>query len=1047
MKTVLHISDLHLNDKDFPGFSSTKASAMLELLIKDVKKIEHEKNVKIDTIFFTGDMTFSGTTEQFESFDRTFFKPLISAISIEEGNVYFTPGNHDVDREKVNLLENLLRESDSEDSVSQYFNKVNNNEEKWGRLSGYFDFDKRHSEYSDNCIARGKLVSCFRVTNKLFILCLNSAWLAQDDSDQEKLRITKHQLDFIGRQRIPSDAKIIALTHHPLDWLKKDDREKFSTFIEKKISMLFFGHMHRFKQKTESSFSENITIFLQAGTLDIRNETSGYSIVNFNKKNDITDGTIFYRKFDKDLNSFTAWLERGNDGEIDFSTDGLLTFDSNKFANLSRKIIDETNTDLLINIGIPAEKKKKLTDLFTQPNFIEMDMGTLSTIRIKSTAEILDDQKNFVIFGGHSSGRSSVLKYLFIKGLERQADKDFSEFAFFIDLSTVDIKSTSTLINIMCQQYNTDDLTTSFEDKLKKMISDGNCIIFIDNIDKINTKEEKIIEEFLIKYQKCRFIVSAEQTNGALVNRIITENNKVNFYSVTLGTIRRSNVRDMVSRWSGFSSQNVIYNEITKTINNSQLPHNYFIYSMLLAIYEIDHDINKILSEADIIENFIEILLRKHFMDTPSNKPQYKELLHFMGYFAKKLFEHESSFISNNDLLQLAITFNNETMHDYQAMDYIEPLKKSGILTEQFGNSSFSQPCFLYYALAYFMSHDKELHSQIISDKNYLTLDKVIEYYSSQNSSNLDLLYTISKKVNALKSELSNRVFKDKGLNIDDVSVDTSSAVSILDMVSTTTDFEQKIESIKADREKDDAQLDKTMPLSDKDKETRLGEARAEKRQNIVHDLVQSLSLYARVFRSTELSMDRKKTIEIFSDLSSGYMFYLKSFVLMLDEQFVIPTVLPALEHKMHEDNLTETEKKKVLEVFKLVLSIFKSTIPNNIQYIMSHELSSKKPRIAKIINETRGVVTNQVEKAILTYVLMDLKEENVVSLANELVKEQNKIVKDSLFFKIHQILSNNYDLKKSDEDKLKTMAKKIGYERKLATSKISQAFDELRGL
>jgi UDP-2,3-diacylglucosamine pyrophosphatase LpxH len=1047
MKTILHLSDLHLSDKVSPGFSHIKASEMLKCLIKDIKELSRSKNIDIDTIFFTGDMTFSGTSEQFSKFDEVFLEPLLESLCLERSSVYFTPGNHDVDRNGVNKLEQMFRNSDDEESISEYFNQINIGDVDWKRLNGYFEYEKRHVQDAPNCIGRGKLISCYKITNKIYILCINSAWLAQDDKDQEKLRITKHQIEFIQRLRIPPDAKILALTHHPLDWLEKNDREKFSSFIEKRVNILFFGHMHRFKQKAESNFSENITIFLQAGTLDTRDSITGYSIVDFHRNNKISDGKIFYRKYNKDDNLFEPWLERGSNGEIEFNTDNLLSFDSNKFSQLSYKILQETDTDLLINTGVPAEKKKKLRDLFTQPNFIEIEIGTIGSVKIKSTEEIIYGNHNMIVLGGHSSGRSSILKYLFIISLERQVNKDFAEFAFFLDLAIIDIKSISTLINLLCQQYSTDDITTSFEEKVKKMISEGSCIIFIDNIDKITSKEEIIVSDFLSKYEKCKFIASAEQSSTVIINRLITEDNKSRYNAIAVGSLRRSNVRDMVSRWNGFSSQNVIYNEITRTINNSQLPHNYFIYSMLLSIYEVDHDIKKILSESDIIENFIEILLRKHFMDTPSNKPQYKELLHFLGYFSKCLFDRQSNFMSNNDLLQVAITFNTETMNNYQVMDYVEPLKNSGILQEQFGNISFSQPCFLYYSLAYFMKHDKELHERIISDDNYLNLDKVIEYYSSQNSSNLELLYIISGKIDKLKMELSERVFKDKSVRIEDVSVDTSNAFSILDMVSTTTDFEEKIESLKADKERDDARLDQTMPLSDEDNQANLGETRAEKRQSILDDLLESLSLYSRVFRSTELSMNREETIKIFSDLSSGYMFYLKSFVLMLDEQFVIPNILPILEKKMIESNLSEHQKKKVLEVFKLVLSVFKSTIPNNIQLIMSQELSSRKPRIANIISETRSQVVNPVEKAILTYVLMDLKEDNIVSLANEMMKEQNKIVQDSLFFKINQLLTSNYDMKKSDEDKLKNIAKKIGYERKIATPKISEAFERLNRL
>lgn len=81
-------------------------------------------------------------------------------------------------------------------------------------------------------------------------------------------------------------------------------------------------------------------------------------------------------------------------------------------------------------------------------------------------------------------------------------------------------------------------------------------------------------------------------------------------------------------------------------------------------------------------------------MDTPPNKPQFKELRHFLGYLGFTLFKNKCNFISNNELLQTAIIFNRDTMHDYQVEDYIKPLKECGILKEELCNVIFSQPCF-----------------------------------------------------------------------------------------------------------------------------------------------------------------------------------------------------------------------------------------------------------------------------------------------------------------------------------------------------------------
>lgn len=134
----------------------------------------------------------------------------------------------------------------------------------------------------------------------------------------------------------------------------------------------------------------------------------------------------------------------------------------------------------------------------------------------------------------------------------------------------------------------------------------------------------------------------------------------------------------------------------------------------------------------------------------------------------------------------------------------------------------------------------------------------------------------------------------------------------------------------------------------------------------------------------------------------------------------------------MSEDNLTQEEKDEMFEIFKLIISLARSSMPNNVQMIMSAELHSKKPRIANIINEAKNSNNNPIEKAILSYVLMDIKEENILKLASEVIMEKNKIVQESLFFKLNQVVTSKYDLSTTDAKTLKNMIIKIGKQRKL---------------
>ncbi|HDV9067828.1 TPA: hypothetical protein QIZ44_006145, partial [Klebsiella michiganensis] len=124
-----------------------------------------------------------------------------------------------------------------------------------------------------------------------------------------------------------------------------------------------------------------------------------------------------YRKFDKKENQFVNWLEYGNNGEFDFSTIDTLTFDSEKFVKVSANLLRQADKDLLINMGFPEEKKKSLRKFFTEPNFSDFEVTPHLNTKIKETGEILSSNENLIIVGGANSGRTSVLKYLFTKGL------------------------------------------------------------------------------------------------------------------------------------------------------------------------------------------------------------------------------------------------------------------------------------------------------------------------------------------------------------------------------------------------------------------------------------------------------------------------------------------------------------------------------------------------------------------------------------------------------------------------------------------------------
>src|SRR6266850_6022192 len=93
--TWLHLSDLHVRSGD-----QYDQRVALSALINDLVAIVDTQGLHFDVVFITGDIAFSGRTEEYDLAGR-FLRDLSSAISVPMDLVFCVPGNHDVDRSRL----------------------------------------------------------------------------------------------------------------------------------------------------------------------------------------------------------------------------------------------------------------------------------------------------------------------------------------------------------------------------------------------------------------------------------------------------------------------------------------------------------------------------------------------------------------------------------------------------------------------------------------------------------------------------------------------------------------------------------------------------------------------------------------------------------------------------------------------------------------------------------------------------------------------------------------------------------------------------------
>jgi hypothetical protein len=245
--TWLHLSDIHFGHG--PASQRWDQRLVLRALQEDLLRLEERQIPKPDAVFITGDIAFSGSKSEYEGAAR-WIEELLVEIKVSPLDVLTVPGNHDVQRDvdrrnrQVSRLIERLRSGD--ETLDEALASMPDKELLEMRFSNYLDFTARFFARKDgsqslplywsrNITAPPGLV--------LRIIGLNTAMLAADDSDKEKLRVGNEQLAMSLATAPASQGEVtIVLSHHPFSWLA--DSKNVAGWIQSRGHIHLSGHVH-----------------------------------------------------------------------------------------------------------------------------------------------------------------------------------------------------------------------------------------------------------------------------------------------------------------------------------------------------------------------------------------------------------------------------------------------------------------------------------------------------------------------------------------------------------------------------------------------------------------------------------------------------------------------------------------------------------------------------------------------------------------------------------------------------------------------------------
>lgn len=1019
--------------------SNQNLKKLLAALLTDLRQLPRP-----DTIFITGDIAYSGQVEEYEIYKKDFVLPLIDALGLGLESVIVTPGNHDTNRAawtKTDLLmrDQLIRNYDHEPVKNILIEKIDTQHCDW--FSGFVKFRDEIDSCKTNTNKRvfaNKFFATYDVDG-IGIGCLNSAWLSYE-KDQHNLVIGAWQLQEVIQSLKPFE-QIILLLHHPFNWLHDLDRRMATEVIHTSgVKSMFYGHMHEFSMIKESQFSENSLLSIQTGKFDIsqRDNNTGYILLSLHDKNNFESGELYFRKFDAQRETFLPWTERVANGTLRFSLIDSIPFNDSDFAAACQDLIDKLECDLLCNVGLPSDQQKKLSEIFVCPSLVTENettitngLSTSSTGKDKLNNKISLDtissmNESLIILGGENSGKSTLAKRLTINFLREQASKNFENIVFFLDAKKSSFSKPKKLREYLLNFYTDEADTRSFQAKIERKLDDSSSIVIIDSIESLDTHGLKVLFEFIESHTKARFILCGQLSiRQALFNFTTPLYDKKRFRFLTVKGFNRSHIRELVGKWAepGDGKVQSTIKQALKVVSGAGMPNNPFVYTMLLSIRQRKETaFRTFMHEADLVENFIEIIMQKHLFSS-ENTPQYKDILLFLGYVALKMHENSDYTMSETVLIKTVAEFNEQITQDFKYDSYIRPIIISGIIRNDEGKYKFTQICFFNYVFANWIAKQDFTYPELNSRLDFLRFDKVVEYVSAIKKSDLSLLdYVSNKTEEAWRSLLDESQLTD----LKDMESEMTRCVKhdLLDLIkeeSLASDFVDNHNGTEKDL---DEVLDKASPLND----APVSEIKSQ-RENILpaakfHEM---LSLYARVFRAAEHIMNAEITMLHFSKIY-GYCMNSIAYNVRYFDNTLRPILLQKLFHILNYDSMDKVQKQQTLAQLNAVINFTIAAIPNWTVSMMNSDFFNQrqKPRMEKY----RNSMEINLGKILLTYCLCELDGVDIISEIKD-QKYDRPHESTSLVIKIIELISFNFSLSKEDKKALEQFAKKVLKDRK----------------
>lgn len=1036
---ILHISDAHIQKSYAPEIKD-----LVKKLIIDIKNVQKEKNILIDLICFTGDLIQRGDNalegeNQWELAMDILVNPILQELDLSSDRFIFAPGNHEVDTTKIiPMLEKGLKiESlqDIHDIMDNFHNSYNS------RLS-YF-YEKIQKQLPDIKVHDLGYSYVTNINNiNVGIACVDSAWRSSGKGPDERgnLYVGTKQIKDLYADIAESDIRICAV-HHPLDWLSTHE----VLDVEKNLAKYDFvlrGHVHNADLK-QIVYRESKTIYNTAGKLyplDFANGRAvdgynGYSIINI--EYDKSNCNIFFRTYyGANREEFDVGTNIYKEGEATYnllSEASEASFKSAVIAGIKQYFYNMSEKYAIIK-DIDAKYPKNISQILVDPvlssksEYMKEDEDDTKKICINN---ILEENDNIILIGKKETGKTTVLQQIGLKYIYEY--KTHGLFPVYINMKYLP-KGENRLLKSAIQfiQNNILDNEAISKQDIINLITSGQMVFLIDNVDINRNDHTKWIEKFNNAYKENRFIMTIEEEFFQSLDVKQIPNYGTDFKEIYIQYMGKRQIRDMVTKWAEGRNDIVNIDDIVNKIDSYCNQINFAKTPFNIAVFMVicDENSNFVPSnEGIVMQNYLEIILEKMSpQESLRNTYSFSLKQNFLSYIAYKMYLKNEYFLTKEEFENIITAYHTIKGYILSKSRFDNIFFEKNILSYSGDLIVFSHTSFLEYFLAVYAYDNEEFLNEITKKDNRIYFKNEICFYSGLNKNCTELIENLS--VDILSTIMKNMELLDSLNNIKIMAEFTIDKDQFIDDIQNNRPTQNEIDIISEQFN----QYNETAPVEIKKYKT-------EESSN--EDFYYLLQIYGSVIKNAEL-LDNNYKIKHLEHYMYGmnmlYAMIINSFDYVRDDiKFGDLSEIQKADLNVNTEEDFENLKQQTIEFMKLIL-------PIAIQNLILENVGTPKLEVA--INQLIETKQNKpFENFMLTFLKCDLKIAHLKSLLSQYIKQENSkdilkiaLVKLTFYYK-SRFWGNNLVLDKELIDLITDIHMKINPQKKqnLYKSKIAQ--------